>query len=173
MPIAYLGVIGVLDLQPGRGAAIRVIRAAGPLADDAFQIAIASDAKQIASALRNMIEVEHAAFNLRHDPQQFAFAVEQRERSNVATVDAQQIERVEVRPLSAEQQIIEIAAAVRAETADLAVKDRVVRTDPCAISSASCGQDLNIDPLRETSWHHADSLGIALLRGRVPRGSRP
>jgi hypothetical protein len=109
--IAHLRVLAILNLQPGRGAPIRAVRATSPLRDDAFEVALANNAEQIATAPLQVIEVQQPALNRGHDPQQPALAGEQRQARQILAVDRQSIERIEVRPLAAEQQLVEVGAA--------------------------------------------------------------
>ena len=102
MTIAHLRVCGVLDLQPRRDAAIRAVRAMRPLRHDALEITIARGAKQIASAPFDVIQVQQPGFNRGHDAEQPLLAFQQWQARDVSALDAQHVERIEVRPLAAE-----------------------------------------------------------------------
>ena len=54
--------------------AVGSVRGIPPLADNAFEVTLAGEAEQIATALRDVIEVEQPTFDRRHDPQQPALA---------------------------------------------------------------------------------------------------
>ena len=53
-------------------------------------------------------------------------AFSQRQRAQIASVQHQQIERVEIRPLTAEHQPVEIRSAVRVQAADLSIEHRAL-----------------------------------------------
>ena len=93
MAVAHLAIAAILDLQPGRHAAVSAVRAVRPLADDAFKVSLARHAKQIAAALVDVIEVQQPRLNGRHDAKQPALAFEQRQcreilRSMLSTSNA-------------------------------------------------------------------------------------
>jgi len=71
-----------------------------------------------------MIEKWQAAFDARHDAQQPAFALQQRQTGRVLAVDVQHVEGAKVRPLAPEQQLVEVRAAIGFEAADLTVEHR-------------------------------------------------
>ena len=106
MPIAHLGVLPILDLQPGRRAAIGAIRPARPLPDHPFRVTLARHPEQIAAALRQVIEVQERTLDSRNDAQQPVLALEQRQHGQILAVDVQDVERVEVRPLAPEHSLL-------------------------------------------------------------------
>lgn len=59
-PPFHLRVRGILDLQPGTRAAVRPIRAAVPLCDDAFEIPLRARTEQIPPASLDVIHVSQA-----------------------------------------------------------------------------------------------------------------
>ena len=93
------------------------------------EITLTGHAEQIAPALREMLEIQQPAVDRRHEAPQPALALEQRPARQVLAVDAQYIEGVEVGPLTPEQQILELCAAVRRQAADFAIEHTGVGTD--------------------------------------------
>ena len=73
-------------------------------------------------------EIQQSSLNDRHDAQQPALALEQRQPRQVLAFDAENIERVEERPLAPEQQRFKVGAAVRVQAADLAVQPGAIAT---------------------------------------------
>jgi hypothetical protein len=71
-----------------------------------------------------VIDIEQPRVMRRQHLAQSALALEQRPRSEILAVELQQVKRCEVRPVPAEQQVLEAAAAVRSEADDLAVEHR-------------------------------------------------
>jgi hypothetical protein len=69
--------------------------------------------------------LHQAGLDKQHDAEQSALALEQRHPVRSSPSIAQHIERI-VRPLAAEQQLLEVGAAVRVQAADLAVQPGVV-----------------------------------------------
>ena len=75
MPIAHLRVLAILDLQPRGGAAVGAVGAGGPFSDDPFKIMLARNPEQITAALLDVIEVQQARLDGRHDPTQATLAL--------------------------------------------------------------------------------------------------
>jgi hypothetical protein len=78
--------------------------------------------KQIATALLDVLEIQQTAVDRRHDAQQPALALEQRQARQILALDVQYIERAEERPLATEQELFEMRSAVRLQAADLAIE---------------------------------------------------
>jgi hypothetical protein len=129
VPRLYLGVLWVFNLDPTRTATVRLVRALGPLAHDTLEITRARGAIQILAAPWDVIQEQQPAFDFRHDAQQSPLPLDERQTAHVLTVHGQQIERVEVRPVSTKQQLVEIAATVRIETADFTIENGIMRPD--------------------------------------------
>lgn len=53
VPTNDLAIFGIFDLKPGRGPAVGLIRTAAPFRDDAFEVALARESKQIAAPSRH------------------------------------------------------------------------------------------------------------------------
>ena len=68
VPILYLRVSWILNLQPRRGTAVRLIRPAGPL------------------RVRKVIQVQQPRFDPRHDARQLALACQQRQPAEITFV---------------------------------------------------------------------------------------
>ena len=73
-----------------------------------FEVSLARYAKQIAAALLDVIEVEQPALHRRHDRQQSAFALKQRQGCQIVALDGERVEGVEERPLPPKQQLVEV-----------------------------------------------------------------
>jgi hypothetical protein len=95
--------------------------------------------------------VQQARLDGRNEPAHPTLPFDERPLAQVFPVNRQQVEGVEVRPVSAEQQI-KVAQASRSRH-DLTVDDRIVRLTACASPSQSCGQCLKLWPLRERNSH--------------------
>lgn len=102
MPITHLRVLGILDLQPRRGAAIGAIRAVCPRRDDAFKVTLARHAKQVTATALDVVKLEQPTLHGGHDAGQSALALKQRQPGQILAFDAQHIERIEERPLATE-----------------------------------------------------------------------
>jgi hypothetical protein len=76
-----------------------------------------------------MIEVQETALHARHDAREPALAFKQRQRAKIFAFEHQQIECIEVRPLTSKEKIPEVAAAIRIEAADFAVENGAPCTD--------------------------------------------
>jgi hypothetical protein len=98
-------------------------------ADDAFEVAFAGDARRIAPALLDVLEIQPTAVDRRHGTQQPALALEQRQARQIVAIDTEDIEGLEVEPLATDQQVLEMRAAVRLQAADLSVEHSGVRAD--------------------------------------------
>ena len=70
----------------------------------------------------NVIELQQPGFDRRHDTQQPALALDQRQADEIFASDAQYIERIEVWPLAPKEQLVEVRAAIRLQTANLPVE---------------------------------------------------
>jgi hypothetical protein len=128
VPVTHLRVLKILDLQPRRGSLVDAVYASGPFADDPFKVAITGDPKEIGTALANMIEVQETTLHSRHDAREQTLAFQQRQRAQVSTFEHQQIECIEVRPLTSKEKIPKIAAAIRIEAADFSVENSALCT---------------------------------------------
>jgi hypothetical protein len=96
------------------------------LATMPFAVVRANGLEQRGATLDDVIEVDEAGLDTRHDPPQVALAIEQRAIAEIVPIDAQGVEGDEVRPIAAEEQIVEPAAAVGRQADDLTIKHRVV-----------------------------------------------
>jgi hypothetical protein len=152
VPTVHLRVLRIFDLQPRRAARIGLIRAVRPLRHDPLEVVFTRRLIEIASALRDVIEIQQPAFDTRHDPQQPALALEQRQRAQILAIDHQHVEHIEVRRVSAKQQPIEIAAPVGSQAADFPSRIAERQRTACATAAASVGQPVKMCPLRDTSW---------------------
>jgi hypothetical protein len=76
-----------------------------------------------------MIEVQETALHARHDAREPALAFKQWQGAKIFAFEHQQIECIEVRPLTAKEQIPEVAAASPIEAADLSVENGAPCTD--------------------------------------------
>lgn len=102
MPIPHLRVLRILDFRPAGGAAVGAVRPTCPLRSDPFKVAFTGHSEQINAAKLDVIEVQQSRFDGRHDAQQLALALEQLQARQILAVDAEDIERIEVRPLTSE-----------------------------------------------------------------------
>jgi hypothetical protein len=68
-------------------------------ADDAFEVAFAGDARRIAPALLDVLEIQPTAVDRRHGTQQPALALEQRQARQIVAIDTEDIEGLEVEPV--------------------------------------------------------------------------
>ena len=89
----------------------------------------AGHTKESTAALLEMIEVAQARLDGRHNAEQSALAFQERQARQGLAIDAQDIERIEVRPLAAKQQLVELRAAVGLQAADFAIEHCGVRAD--------------------------------------------
>jgi hypothetical protein len=124
-----LRVVRVLDLDPRGRDAVTLIRPTAPLRDDALQVERTRGAKQVAAPSGEVIDVEQARFDPRHQPAQDPLPLEERPILHVVALDRQHVERVEGRPGAAEEQRIEVAAAIRVETHELAIEHCIMRAN--------------------------------------------
>ena len=124
VPSVQLRVADVFNLEPRCTASIGLIPAVRPFRDDAFKVALAGDAEQVAAALSDVIEVQQSRLDARHDAPQTTLAMQQWQGAEVLAVNFKHIERIEVRPLAPEQQIAEVAAAVCVQATDFAIEHR-------------------------------------------------
>jgi hypothetical protein len=113
----------VLDLQPGRRDPVGFVSAVAPLGDDALKVAGACRSEQVHAAGAQIVDVEQSGLNSRHDAAQAPLALGERTIAEILAIDREHVERVEARPVAAEQQFVEVAAAVAIEADDLAVED--------------------------------------------------
>ena len=125
----HLRVLRILDLQPGRLNPVAVIWAVLPLRHDALEIPSACLAKQADASPFDVIDIEQSRLNPRHDAPQSALALHQRQRAKILPIDREQIEREEVRPIAAEQQVVEVRPAVPIEADDFAVQHGIERAN--------------------------------------------
>jgi len=103
----HVRVVRIAGLHPGGSDAVNFVSAVPPLADDALEISPAGFPKQGSAAAAQIVHEQQAGFDAGHDRPQPALAFDERPGAQVLTVDLQQIEGAEVRPVAAEQQLME------------------------------------------------------------------
>jgi hypothetical protein len=86
-------------------------------------IVFAHEFVQPCAATTDRLEQHQSRVNPRHDPRKSALAFNKRQMTEILAVDRQYVERQEVRPVSAKQQIVKAARSIRGETCDLPIKD--------------------------------------------------
>jgi hypothetical protein len=94
--------VGILDLEPRRHHAIREMRTVLPFRNDAFEISATDGPVEIDTALNDMIQVQKARLDLRHDRTELPLALDQSQTSKV------------------------VGPAIRTEADDLTVEDRLI-----------------------------------------------
>src|SRR3954470_4789646 len=82
----------------------------------------ALDRRWLTPALRDAVEEEHAASNVRNDRQQSALADSEWQAPEILDIQHNQIEQVKVRPRPMKQQTLEIRDAVWINIANFAVE---------------------------------------------------
>jgi hypothetical protein len=99
-----------------------------PFRNHALEVWPADRTKQVDTSPLNMVEVQEAGFDAGNERLQSPLALEQGPIPEILTVDLQRVEAHEVRPLTAEQQGVELRAAVPVEADNFAVEDCLVGT---------------------------------------------
>ena len=69
-----------------------------------------------------VVEIQQPTLNRRHDAPEPALAFEQRQACQILTLETQHVEGVEVRPLAADQKLVELRTPVRLQATNLAVQ---------------------------------------------------
>jgi hypothetical protein len=118
-----LRVLRVADLCPGR-VRPALISPVGPLRDDAFQVVLTGHAEQIDAAAADRVHAAHAPVRVRQETHQPRFPTPQRLVAQIAAVDPQHVKGHEERRGTPEHQVVELAASIRGEAADLTVQHR-------------------------------------------------
>jgi hypothetical protein len=133
----HMRVRRILNLDPTRRRAVRLVSTLAQVGDDTLEVTLAGPGEQIAAASLERIDVQQTGVDPRHDRAQAALAFDQRAIPEVLAVDAEHIERVEVRPLAAKQQLMKVAPTIGVEQTRSPSRTASIARRLWAISSAS------------------------------------
>jgi hypothetical protein len=104
-------------------------------ADDAWEDYEVS-AEELPPAARDVIDVAHPALHLRHERLKAHLAFDEREVANIAAIHLQHLESTKERPLSAEQQLVEVGSPVYIEAGDFPIETAESERMACASSTS-------------------------------------
>jgi hypothetical protein len=139
-----VGVGGVFHFDPGCLPSISAVGAELPLPHDPFEIVFTGKTEELRSAAFGVIDVSHPALHLRHDALQADLAFDERELTEIAAVELEEIERAEEGPLTAEQQLVEVAPAIVIEATHFSIQNRGLAANGVGEFAASIGQCLKV-----------------------------
>ena len=77
-PSDHLRVLRVLDLQPGRRHAVRLVPTLAPFADDALEVATTCGVEECSTATAQVVDVQEPRIDARHDRAEASLAFTQR-----------------------------------------------------------------------------------------------
>jgi hypothetical protein len=94
-----------------------------PLAHDPLEVLLTCGFKQPGAVCLEVPYIQQPRFR-RHEALELGLALDQRQRSQVAAVQPQQVKRVKESLSAASEEAVELRPAFRVQTDDLAVQDR-------------------------------------------------